>query len=243
MKEAERGRKRAAEEGQLYRNRRISRSRSYSSASVSTISTNLSRSPKRTLLEDSQTINFSQPSGAPHPERSRKRRRSSSTSSSADSVLSSSSYSGSRSPRRDDGRNTRRRRSAVSPTARGRDVHHDYSRPLRPSRSRDDSMDRSRIARRRISISSKEKPPYRSNGYSRGEEQYNGESRQGSSQTDLNARRRFGDDDPHGRSPRQDGGTERNKPDSRPPPPPARKERSLSPFSKRLALTQAMNMN
>ena len=27
-----------------------------------------------------------------------------------------------------------------------------------------------------------------------------------------------------------------------PPPPPIRKERSLSPFSKRLALTQAMNM-
>ena len=129
----------------------------------------------------------------------------------------------------------------MSPTARGRDIQYDRSRLLRRSHSRDDSMDRSRIARRRISMSSQKGSLDRFNGYSKDNEDYVDRSKRGYTH-ERDGRRRPDDRGRYGSSPRCDGSLGRNESTDRPPPP-KRKERSLSPFSKRLALTQAMNVS
>lgn len=220
QKELERGRKRALDEseppnGIRKRPRSISSS---SSTSVSTISTTLSRSasPKRPRLSDIRP---------PHENHNRKRRRSSSYSDASDS--SDYSYPQRRKSHEDSlDRNTRRRRSSNSPGFRGRD--RDVADKRRPPRSRSDSMDKGQIARHRNSMTPDVRPTQdRSNG--RAPERH----------------RRFypNDDDRYGSSYRDRGRGERDEPSVKQPhAPPVRKERSLSPFSKRLALTQAMNM-
>ncbi|MCJ1323649.1 hypothetical protein MMC10_000310 [Thelotrema lepadinum] len=231
-REAERGRQRAVRDGS-------SRSHSASSTSVSTISTNLSRngSPKRTRAS---------PPPPPREESSRKRRRSPSVSSS-DSYSSSSTYSDKRSAFRDD-RNTRRRRSSVSPSRRGR--HMDYKPQF--SRSRDNSMDHSRIARERQSMDPESDDRDRhlkersTNGYfTREPEGFN--SRSKVTNNGFDSRRRDHDrGGPDRRLPDGDragsGHQTRNFDGGRVPPPRDTRQRSLSPYSKRLALTQAMNL-
>jgi len=163
----------------------------------------------------------------------RKRRRSSSSSS-----LSYTSVSSHEGRRREvsmnEHRNTRRRRSLISPERRGRDRGHD-GRSIRRTRSRSNSMDRSQVARNRQSMT----PGATSNGAK--DRNRKGTGTQGHQPLKDRDRRFSNDDDRYGSSFR-DGNTDdfrRNRPLSSPPP---RRERSLSPFSKRLALTQAMNM-
>ncbi|OMP83293.1 hypothetical protein BK809_0004674 [Diplodia seriata] len=213
----ERGRKHSREDEDLqHRPRKRSRSASaYSSSSVPTISTNRSpsRSPPPARQEASKRSRRS-PAGD-----DRKRRRRSVSS-------SAGSYHTDRDDRpRAKERNTRRRRSSFSPGERGRprsrsfvSNHNDASRS--GSRRRSPSRDFER------SIS-----PYS----------------QRARVPRLSPPRR-----PRSRSPRRRANPELNGPPSdrphRPPPgnagpPPAsNRERSLSPYSKRLALTQSMNM-
>ena len=64
--------------------------------------------------------------------------------------------------------------------------------------------------------------------------------------SDRYERSRFDDRDGYGSRPYDGDDMRVERPrenDRRPPPPRERKERSLSPYSKRMALTQAMNMN
>lgn len=220
QKELERGRKRALDENEPPNSiRKQPRSvSSYSSTSVSTISTNLSRSasPKRPRLRDIR----------PSDENDRRKRR---RSSSYSDVSYSSDYSYHRRRKSQAGgpdRNTRRRRSSNSPKLRGRD--RDAGDGRRLPRSRTDSMDKGKIARHRNSMTPDVRPMQdRSNGR-------------------VPERHRHSypnDDDRYGSSYRDRGRGERDEPSvKQPPAPPVRKERSLSPFSKRLALTQAMNM-
>lgn len=157
---------------------------------------------------------------------SHKRRRSLSSSM---SCTSGSSYGGRRRHGPvDNDRRTRPRRSSMSPDVRGRDRWSRAPRNSRKSRSRTNSMDRSRIARERRSMT----PDRASRG-------------------DKDRRRRDGfgvaggqsgyakDNDRYGSSFR---GKEHEHSTAPKPVSLPRKERSLSPFSKRLALTQAMNM-
>ena len=132
--------------------------------------------------------------------------------------LPSSYTSESSNPRRtqhsplDDDRRIRRKRSSVSPDARGRNRGLHDGTSIRRARSRSRSLDRSRIARNRRSMTPKQvKSPHRES---------------------VNQRRgRFRDQNYEDRrAPRR---TE--MPQNRV------KARSISPFSKRLALTQAMN--
>ena len=257
-KEAERGRKRKADDDEILGGAR-KRSRSYSSTSVSTISTSRSRSqsPRHTkLAHDERKLGFRSklPGSSPHRrtarssshsalsyrsrsfgrnisehrgERSgtlhgrrpvssdrrrenmplngtRKRRRTSSTSSRS---YSSDYSNGQRRRNRshDGDRNTRRRRSSVSPDTRGRDRSLPRNNGKRRTMSRGDSMDRGRIARGRQSMTPRSPPP--------------------AEKVD-------------GRGSGAQEGVENRPPQIQAP----RKERSLSPFSKRLALTQAMNL-
>ncbi|KAJ5212627.1 uncharacterized protein N7498_004273 [Penicillium cinerascens] len=183
---------------------------SHSTNSVSTISTNrsASASPDRRSKHGSQS-NGRQAISVSPPPKSRKRRYS-------DASQSASSYSSgarqrSRSREWTEDRNIRRRRRESSPEERGRHRDSGHRRSVRRSRSR--SIDKSRIAKERRSMT----PPETTH--------------------DRPGRRSYRDREsppgythPSGRS-RQD---HRAQPD---PP----RERSLSPFSKRLALTQAMN--
>ena len=234
-KEEERGRKRAADEDGFYpgsrkRPRSVSTS---SSTSVSTISTKNSRpgSTERSKAHVTSTYILSQPQSLGRSSRtkeSRKRGRSSSFSSR--SYSSDLSYEKRRPREMGNDRNTRRRRSSVSPEFRGRDRDPDDKRSLRSHRSRSNSMNRSKVARHRTSMTPDirnthdrsngrlhERPPLRTNG-----------------------RRYTDDDDRYGRSYRD--GSQGNGDRSSIKQPQIQKERSLSPFSKRLALTQAMNM-
>ena len=102
-------------------------------------------------------------------------------------------------------------------------------------------MDRSRIARRRVSMSHQLKLFDRSNGVLRDKVDYNNNMDQGRSLADRNGRRRSDDNERYGSNFRRDDSLERMKLAAKPPPL-EKRERSLSPFSKRLALTQAMNM-
>ncbi|OAX83865.1 hypothetical protein ACJ72_01767 [Emergomyces africanus] len=227
LKESERARKRAdSEDDRGYegtrghsRKRVKSVSPAYSADSVSTISTkrSWSRSPPRKR-------NIS-----PSPHRSREHKRKLSRSVSQDSHFSSSSVE--RKAARstgNEGNTRRRRRGSHSPIERGR--RHDSSRRGSwRNRSRSQSMDRSSIAKQRRSLTPEP--------------------------VDQNSRRTGRDHDSHPRSleevqdmPRRPARAGVHEPPhdrgrGRRENPPPRKERSLSPFSKRLALTQAMNMN
>ena len=233
-REEERGRKRALDENHpAHSSTKRSRS-SYSSTSVSTISTNYSHSisSRHPKSRQSDTYHLSQSrSGQPFRQQgTHKRRRSSSST----STYSSSSSVERRKPSRrkeESDRNTRRRRSSISPDTRGRDRDYNGRRSSRRSRSQSKSIDRSRVARNRNSMT----PGMRSN-----------HDRDGGRNTVTwgNGRRySTNDDDRYGGSYRDEGRGARDGVKAQKPPPPlrAKKERSLSPFSKRLALTQAMN--
>lgn len=214
------------------------RSRSVSSSSsdsVSTISTNRSHSlsPKRPRHDGRGDYLTSQQEPLDLPSyrsKDRKRRRSMSSSSSALSYDSTSSIDRRRSPSKER-RNTRRRRSAFSPEERGRRRSSDrrYSKRSR-SRSRDESMDKSQIARHRRSMTPK--TVERGGNGLRSSRRQNG----GRNSPDFETRT-------YNRPSQTENA--RNHPPilerrgNQAPPP--RKERSLSPFSKRVALTQAMS--
>lgn len=164
----------------------------------------------------------------------RKRRRNTSSSSgsySSDYSIGRQRRNRSRDGERDGDRNTRRRRSSVSPDTRGRDRSPPRKGGKRLTISRSDSMDKGRIARARQSLTPRS-PPSRERAYGREQVSDNPADsvrHRGGRANDANTPFRG----PNGR----EGTT--SKPPQQPPP---RKERSLSPFSKRLALTQAMNM-
>lgn len=219
--------------------------RSYSSTSVSTISTRRSRSssplPSKVRRSGaSQGQQKREPlSMSFHNGVDRKRRRRSRSSSLSYTSESSFEKKGRRRTEQLD-RNTRRRRSSISPEIRGRDM--DYVGNRR-TRSRSDRRDRSQVARNRNSMTpalhtdgerAHVPEPYRASRdqasmRNRGHRYSNDNDRYGSSF--RNQGRPTIDQRPH-------SGTEPSRNDPRF----QRKERSLSPFSKRLALTQAMNM-
>lgn len=265
-------------------------SSSYSSTTVSTISTTLSRSPLHPV-EDVQIPRKTKESKYPGPG---KRRRSSSCSST--SYTSDSSVAKRRRNRsQGDSRNTRRKWSSISPDSRGRRRNHreksvdsrshydrkhrrgsssssssytsdssygrrnrDHSfetyhkskrsrssvsrdsgvrtkafngkRSNRQTRSRSFSRDRSKVARNRHSMTPVSHPHHRPNST----EARSAQERQ---------RRYSNDNDRYGSSLRDLDRRISGPGTSRQPYQHTRKERSLSPFSKRLALTQAMNMS
>lgn len=159
-------------------------------------------------------------------ESSHKRMRSSSSSM---SYSSGSSYIGrGRSQPVKDDRRTRPRRSSTSPGVRGRDRWSRAPRNSRKSRSRTISMDRSRIARERRSIT----PDYTS-PWDKGNRCMDEFDVAGSHSSHANNNDRYGG---------SSKGTGYEHHENLKPVPLMRKERSLSPFSKRIALTQAMNI-
>lgn len=158
----------------------------------------------------------------------RTRRISRSTSSSISNTSASSLHQRYRRQSAHGDRNTRNRRSSVSPDSRGRDKELHSKTSHRRTHSRSESRDRSEVARSRRSMTPG---------------------------TLLRSKQKYLDSPPRDRAPRVPTdndrygssfrGSDRDK--SRAAkfaqsPQLPRKERSLSPFSKRLALTQAMNM-
>lgn len=140
----------------------------------------------------------------------------------------SSSYSSDAASRRrrrnhsgDGDRNVRRRYSSISPDTRGRDRDPPGTKNKR-RRSRSISRDKGHIVRN-IRLLTPASPP----------------SRDKSASGDRYNRVRREDEASY-----NNGGRDKTNDGSKgpAPPPPPRKERSLSPYSKRLALTQAMNM-
>ncbi|KAF6229601.1 hypothetical protein HO173_011456 [Letharia columbiana] len=282
-KEHERGRKRKADDEHMNGSRKRSRSTSsYSSNSVSTISTNLSRSlsPKLAgLRHTGQSQVFSNL----EVDRKRRRSRSSSISYTSDSShgsrrkdhpqglggdgydrkgpidrdagrplglerrqrehrmsrsMSYGSHSSTNKRRKKSSlsgtRGKRRRHSSRSPVDRGRDRDLNSNRGSRRTRSPSESRDRSEVIRNRKSMTPglparqtlrqdtvSQRPDHHPNVDGR-QSYSNDNDRYGSSARDRNENIR---------------GT-------RPPPnaPPQKKERSLSPFSKRVRLTLAMNV-
>lgn len=278
-KEEERGRKRKADtdehmDGLRKRSRSTS---SYSSNSVSTISTNISRSssPK---LADLRHTGQSQVFSNLEVDRKRRRSRSSSVSYTSDSShgrrrkgrpqgIGDDEYSrkgpGERDARREhtwfrfrsrsrsygsqsstdkrrkksthsETRVKRRRHSSRSPVDRGRDRDFNSNRGSRRTRSPSDSRDRSEVIRNRKSMTPG-LPARQSSKLDNG-------SRWSEHHSNIDRRQSYSNDnDRYGSSARDRTETIRG---TRPPPNalPQRKERSLSPFSKRLKITQAMNM-
>ena len=226
------------------------RSRSSSVDSVSTISTNKSRSPSPPPRgeKDVGKKNGRSPSRSPSCSRGRKRRYES---------VSSSSRTLSRSPPRSASHHKSRRLRSVSPDDRGRP--HSVRRGSRRSRSRSGSgsgsmsVDKSRITKQRRLMTEDEdyvrqdenkRPPGDSHHSRRGE-------RHAPKRDELDRRRNGGHlpKDAWGsqtggiaRDQRRDGGGEFTK-NGNGPWPKERRERSLSPYSRRLALTQAMNIS
>ena len=129
-------------------------------------------------------------------------------------------------------RNTRRRHSSVSPDTRGRDRSPPRDNDTRRTMSRGDSMDRSRVARARRSMTPRS-PPLQERANRRGH-LVNSQVTNPTSHQD----RQGNDSSNRYNGYRGRAGLENRQQRA----PPSRKERSLSPFSKRLALTQAMNM-
>lgn len=189
----------------------------------------LSTSPDARMREQNSNGRTNEPRGM-----TRKRRRSSSGSSS--SYTSDSSHEGRRRDiLRGEHRNTRRRRSSISPETRGRDREYDR-RASRRTGSRSNSRDRSQVARNRQSMT----PGTTSNGPRR-DRNRTGHGNKDHQPLKDRDRRVSNDDDRYGSSFRNKNHDDcrRTKPLQSPLP---RKDKSLSPFSKRLALTQAMNM-
>lgn len=187
-----------------------------SSGSVSTISTHRSVSPKRARRRGDDPYFTSQRETPEYESRATKRRRSSSSKSGSRSSRSiSSDDDADRSgQRRSSGANQRRRHRLSSPERRGRpDSHRGASRR---TKSRSLSLERSRIAKERKSLTPA------SPNHSKVDREYQ-----------VRESHRYSEKPAH----RSDRGKNRRLDRGQPP----RKERSLSPFSKRLALTQAMN--
>ena len=281
-KEEERGRKRKADDEIMNESRKRSRSTSsLSSNSISTISTNLSRSPSPKLAGLRHT-GQSQLFSNLEVDRKRKRSRNSSLSYTSDSSpdsrvkvrlgeIDSDGFDEKKPTGRDAGRRfdagrkqrehtrsrskshsphssmdnrrkkfshdesggKRRRRSSRSPVDRGRDRDLNSNRASRRTRSPSESRDRSEVIRNRKSMT----PGHLAKQISRQD--------QGPqlAEDHLSTRRQSysNDNDRYGSSARDRNENIRS---TRLPPNalPQRKERSLSPFSKRLKLTQAMNM-
>jgi hypothetical protein len=200
--------------------RKRSRSISSSSAdSISTISTGRSLSPKRARHDDDDRYVTSQseiPDFPRYPSKDRKRRRKSSS-----SMSDSRSDSASQEERRKG--NGRRRRRTISPEARGRPTADRRGSHRSRSRSRSVSMDKSRVAKERRSMTpmmvNEARPPRDQRMHSKENRPFRRERHHEDRQ---NLRKEGDTPNGHGTS--------------------MRKERSLSPYSKRIALTQAMNM-
>ncbi|KAI9886782.1 MAG: hypothetical protein M1823_001425 [Watsoniomyces obsoletus] len=226
-KEQERGRRPGGVEDERINNGRSSRSPS--SSSVSTISTGRSRSasPRPTRsYQDANRHSLSPHSWTENPKKRRRLRASSS-----DSYHSHSPSAAGRSTTSSEGRNMRRRHGARSPDERGRHRSRSGSRRLE-SYSR--SSSRGDMPRRRRSS-----PPSR-RGTDERPARY--------ASRDRGPDRRLEEHRPREVYRSRDRSVSRSRPQmSQPEPvsvrtaPPRRKERSLSPYSKRLALTQAMN--
>lgn len=199
--------------------RKRSRSISFSStASVSTISTGRSLSPKRARRDSGDRYFTSQQENEElprSPSRNRKRRRKSSSSvSESRSVLSSTEE-------RQNGVGRRRRRT-VSPEPRGRPTADRRGSHRSRSRSQSRSVAHSRLARERKSMTpmpvTNDHPdhvrrrPQENVSFAKDERE--SKLRDLPSNRDFNSMREA----------------------------PVRKKRSLSPYSKRIALTQAMNI-
>lgn len=214
-REEERGRKRD-EDAQGLPLRRPRSESVHSMSSVSTISTNRShsRSPPRHSRGRDRGGSVSS-----HHSKTKKRRYSDSSPGSVSSYSSGErARSHSREWARD--RNTRRRRRESSPGERGRRVNSSQDRGRR-YRSRTRSMDRDQIAKDRRSMTpetlhGRDYPTRRPRGSMSPPEPSHSRS-----------------ENAHSRRPRH----ETNNPALQP-----RRERSLSPYSKRLVLTQAMNV-
>ena len=135
-----------------------------------------------------------------------------------------------RRPTHDENRTKRRRHSSRSPNGRGRDRDLYNIRGSRRTRSPSESRHRSQVIRNRKSMTPGVLPRRAD------------ESQRQDHQPSIDRRNSYStDNDRYGGSARD---RDENTRPSRPPPsvPTSRKDRSLSPFSKRLALTQAMNM-
>ena len=169
--------------------------------------------------------NTRQPSGPERRQNEHRRSRSYESHSSVDNGRKKSSHR--------EARGKRRRRSSRSPVDRGRDRDFTSNRGSRRTRSLSESRDRSEVIRNRKSM----EPglPARQNsrhdtGSQWPEHHPGGDRRQSYSN----------DNDRYGSSARDRNESNRG---TRPPNVlPQRKERSLSPFSKRIKLTQALNM-
>ena len=185
---------------------------SYTSDSVSTISTNLSISPKR-ARRDSDGYVTSQKEHLDLRSHSNERKRRYRSSSAASGSSSDHSLR-----RGEAERNRRRRHRTLTPESRGRPSWD--RRGSRRSRSRSESVDKSRVARERKSMT-----PSVMISHSRGN---------------------LGDGSKDSQGIRDNGGgpnlAQRESVSQRKQYRSARKERSLSPYSRRLALTQSMNM-
>ncbi|KAJ5587873.1 uncharacterized protein N7459_003638 [Penicillium hispanicum] len=186
---------------------------SHSTSSVSTISTNRSASASPDRNKRRADGNGRGASSESPPPGKSRKRRYSDSAGS----YSGSSYSGDRRRSRSrewaEDRNIRRRRRESSPNERGR--HRDAREHSRRDR-RSRSADKSRIAKERRSMT-----PNASH--------------------DRSGRRSYRDREvPTTQSHASQPARSRQDPRARPEPP---RERSLSPFSKRLALTQAMNLD
>ena len=227
-------------------------------SSVSTISTNMSRSPpprSRGGRSKDAASHGSRPASVVDRMQSTKKRHRRSRSSSA-SYSSASSYGGNRRSLTPE-RNTRRRRSSFSPDERGRRRSTSRRRPTH-SHTRSPSYDRRRKAARRRRSSSRDETTGDANGYrarahpskrdrsadssprrQRRRGSRHDDDRYGGRVVSRDDAGRQGEDDRHNHDRERERGA---PPPASPPPAGVRKERSLSPFSKRLALTQAMNM-
>lgn len=160
-----------------------------------------------------------------------KRRRSSQSSSRSYSSNSSTDWRRRR-PSREGDRNTRRRRSSISPDRRGRDRSIPGMRHRRRSQTR--SRDRSQITRNRQSMTPAS-PQHRGLGIGRAS-QWKARHQP----REAGPAAEYDDTKSHWTAPSDSRGKGTSRSSRRSPP--TRKDRSLSPFSKRLALTQAMNM-
>jgi hypothetical protein len=198
------------------------RSRSISSSStdsISTISTDRSLSPKRARRDRGEKYVTSQRESQElpkYPSTDRKRRRKSSSSASE----SRSDLSSIEERRKGNGR---RRRRTVSPEPRGRPTADRRGSHRSRSRSRSLSVDQSRLARGRKSMTPVAVSMNRSQ-----------HDIVGCSQENRPFARNGKDGDRQGLHSGRDARVGRETP--------MRKERSLSPYSKRIALTQAMSI-
>ncbi|KAL0942200.1 uncharacterized protein CTRU02_200086 [Colletotrichum truncatum] len=239
-KEAERARKRELEERdeELIRQTDAKRRRSESVDSVSTISTNRSASPPARRRSPS-----------PVPARRRQRSPEESKGSRRRSLSPESDGDGSVSRRSPMSRQTqsppRRHQRSLSPGSRSPPATHnrryrerdeDYVRPtVRPSQERQPARDTSDSRESSISRSgdirdsrrSLSRSPHRRGPRFEGRSDRGGERGQGYRGGPKNRLERSGRND------RPERGSEKRQPE---------RERSLSPFSKRLALTQSLNM-